>query len=52
MVLSLLPLLSLVAALLGSVQGARYNVQDTFIGRTFLDGFEHDAIPDPTHGRV
>lgn len=25
---------------------------DTFIGRSFLDGFDHMAIPDPTHGRV
>ncbi|KAF8609501.1 putative laminarinase [Ceratobasidium sp. AG-I] len=29
-----------------------YKNTDTFIGPSFLAGFNHMAIPDPTHGRV
>lgn len=37
---------------LSSAGGASYNVKDTFIGSSFLSGFTHEAIADPTHGRV
>ncbi|KAG8709445.1 hypothetical protein FRC09_000665, partial [Ceratobasidium sp. 395] len=29
-----------------------YTLVDTFIGSSFLTGFDHQAIADPTHGRV
>jgi len=29
-----------------------YTITDTFIGPSFLTGFSHQAISDPTHGRV
>lgn len=29
-----------------------YNIVDTFVGSSFLSGFDHQAIADPTHGRV
>ena len=29
-----------------------YAVTDTFIGSSFLTNFDHQAIADPTHGRV
>jgi len=33
--------------------GARnYAITDTFIGQNFLTGWQHQAIADPTHGRV
>ncbi|KAG8960026.1 hypothetical protein FRC03_007139 [Tulasnella sp. 419] len=35
-----------------SVHAATYAVSDTFIGTGFLNGFTHEAIADPTHGRV
>ncbi|KAG8866034.1 hypothetical protein FRB97_004272 [Tulasnella sp. 331] len=31
---------------------ATYNIVDTYIGPSFLTGFTHQAIPDPTNGRV
>ncbi|KZW03327.1 glycoside hydrolase family 16 protein [Exidia glandulosa HHB12029] len=31
---------------------ASYSVSDTFIGSSFLSGFDFEAISDPTHGRV
>lgn len=31
---------------------ASYSLRDNFIGTGFLSGFEHEAIPDPTNGRV
>jgi hypothetical protein len=34
------------------VRAATYTVSDTFIGSSFLSGFDHQAIADPTHGRV
>ncbi|QRW19509.1 glycoside hydrolase family 16 protein [Rhizoctonia solani] len=34
------------------VRAATYSVTDTFIGSSFLSGFTHEAIADPTHGRV
>ncbi|CAE6444172.1 unnamed protein product, partial [Rhizoctonia solani] len=33
-------------------RAATYSVSDTFIGSSFLSGFNHQAIADPTHGRV
>jgi hypothetical protein len=30
----------------------RYTLQDHYTGSDFLSAFEHQAIPDPTHGRV
>ena len=41
-----------VSALVSSALGATYNLKDTFVGEGFLSGFTHQAIPDPTHGRV
>ncbi|KAG8982997.1 hypothetical protein FRB94_008174 [Tulasnella sp. JGI-2019a] len=31
---------------------ATYSIADTYIGPSFLTGFTHQAIPDPTNGRV
>lgn len=36
----------------GTTGGAVYSVTDTFIGPSFLTGFNHEAIADPTNGRV
>ncbi|KAG8761818.1 hypothetical protein FRC12_009311 [Ceratobasidium sp. 428] len=33
-------------------RAAVYNIADTFVGKSFLSGFDHIAIADPTHGRV
>ncbi|KDN37767.1 hypothetical protein RSAG8_09922, partial [Rhizoctonia solani AG-8 WAC10335] len=33
-------------------RAATYTVSDSFIGTSFLNGFTHEAIADPTHGRV
>ena len=35
-----------------SVLGASYTLSDNFVGSGFLTGFEHEAIADPTNGRV
>ncbi|KAI0638992.1 2 beta-glucan [Trametes polyzona] len=40
------------AALVSSALGATYKMKDSFVGQGFLSGFSHQAIPDPTHGRV
>ncbi|CAE7094276.1 unnamed protein product [Rhizoctonia solani] len=45
-----LSLVTLAAASLA--RAATYGVSDTFIGTSFLSGFRHEAISDPTHGRV
>ena len=42
----------LVAALATSTLATNYCLTDEFIGKDFLVGFEHEAIDDPTHGRV
>lgn len=39
-------------ALTPGALSATYQISDTFIGTSFLDGFSHEAISDPTHGRV
>ena len=44
--------LLLVAALATSTLATNYCLTDEFIGKDFLVGFEHEAIDDPTHGRV
>ena len=41
-----------VSALVSSALGATYNIKDKFVGEDFLTGFTHQAIADPTHGRV
>ena len=32
--------------------GATYSQSDSYTGDGFLKGFSHEAITDPTHGRV
>lgn len=34
------------------VSAGLYLLSDTYVGADFLHGFEHQAIEDPTHGRV
>lgn len=47
----LVPLLALLASpALAAVRW--YQVDETFVGDSFLDGFEHEDFEDPTHGRV
>jgi hypothetical protein len=44
---------TILAALASLVAATRpYVLTDNYIGYDFLLGFEHQAIPDPTHGRV
>ena len=31
---------------------ATYDIEDSYVGSGFLGGFVHEAISDPTHGRV
>ena len=45
------PLLVL-ASLAVSVFGATYSISDSHVGTDFLSAFTHQAISDPTHGRV
>ena len=45
------PLLVL-ASLAVSVLGATYSISDSHVGKDFLSAFTHQAISDPTHGRV
>lgn len=40
------------SALVSSALGATYPLKDKFVGQDFLTGFSHEAIADPTHGRV
>ena len=37
---------------IASVLAASYTLSDNFVGSGFLSGFEHEAIADPTNGRV
>ncbi|KIO18139.1 glycoside hydrolase family 16 protein [Tulasnella calospora MUT 4182] len=47
----LLPLVALLAS--PAFAAIRYyQVDETFVGDSFLDGFEHEDFADPTHGRV
>ena len=34
------------------VLGATYSISESYQGSDFLNGFHHQAISDPTHGRV
>ncbi|KAF9518120.1 glycoside hydrolase family 16 protein [Hydnum rufescens UP504] len=43
---------SFVLGLLRGVSAGKYNVQDTYIGGSFYDGFNAQAGDDPTGGRV
>jgi hypothetical protein len=43
---------SFVLGLLRGVSANRYNVQDTYIGGSFYDGFTALSAHDPTDGRV
>ncbi|KDQ07528.1 glycoside hydrolase family 16 protein [Botryobasidium botryosum FD-172 SS1] len=45
---------ALLALFLGSkeVLTTTYKLSDSFAGESFLSGFHHEAISDPTHGRV
>lgn len=44
--------LLLITPLLPLVSAATYSLTDNFVGTGFLSGFTHEAISDPTHGRV
>ena len=41
-----------VTSLAASALAATYSLRDSFVGHSFLSGFSHEAIDDPTHGRV
>ncbi|KAK0188599.1 endo-beta-glucanase [Armillaria mellea] len=43
---------ALVSTLASPVFGASYKQSDSFIGSQFYSGFSHQAISDPTNGRV
>ena len=34
------------------ISAATYTLSDNYVGDSFLSGFEHEAIADPTNGRV
>ncbi|KDQ51418.1 glycoside hydrolase family 16 protein [Jaapia argillacea MUCL 33604] len=42
----------LLASLLPSALAATYSLSDNYVGESFLTGFTHEAIVDPTNGRV
>lgn len=44
--------LSVVPSLFFSAYAATYSLSDNIVGTTFLSEFSHQAIADPTHGRV
>ena len=46
------PFLVLLSCLLTPALGATYSQTDSYQGSDFLSGFVHQAIADPTHGRV
>ena len=47
------PLVTFIAcSLLQTAFAGTYSLSDTFVGSSFLTGFDHQAIADPTHGRV
>lgn len=41
-----------IALLSGSARAATYGLTDNYVGTSFLGGFTHENIPDPTNGRV
>lgn len=44
--------LVVLASLAAGVFGATYTQSDSHQGAEFLSSFTHEAIADPTHGRV
>lgn len=44
--------LAALLTLVVSSQAATYHLSDNIVGTDFLDEFTHEAISDPTHGRV
>lgn len=44
--------LFLLSLQISSAFAVKYRLVDDFVGKGFLHGFEHEAIDDPTHGRV
>ena len=44
--------LALLAAFLPAAFASTYSLADTYVGTDFLSKFTHEAINDPTHGRV
>ena len=42
----------LLLAALSATNARRYSLQDETVGEAFFYEFEHEAINDPTHGRV
>ena len=44
--------LAILASILPVALADIYSISDTYIGKDFLTGFVHEAIGDPTHGRV
>ncbi|KAF8325784.1 endo-1,3(4)-beta-glucanase-like protein [Cantharellus anzutake] len=49
---SCIPLILLLIQFSSLVQGIQWFLSDTYIGDSFFSGFTHEAIADPTHGRV
>lgn len=45
-------LLPVLLAVLPTVLAHAYSLEDEYIGEKFFDAFIHEAIDDPTHGRV
>ena len=43
---------ALLAAALPTALASTYSIADTYIGQDFLNQFTHEAISDPTNGRV
>ena len=43
---------TVIAALIAPALGTSYTLSDTYMGGGWLTGFSHQAIMDPTHGRV
>jgi len=42
----------LLLAVVSASNAHRYSLQDETVGEAFFYEFEHEAINDPTHGRV
>lgn len=42
----------LLPSLIATVRAATYSLSDNIVGTDFLSAFTHEAIADPTHGRV
>lgn len=46
-----LPRVLFALALSRLAHAAVYTLSDAYVGESFLTGFQHQNIPDPTHGR-